>query len=55
MGVGWLWLVDTDAGRVEILSNVRGRMVPGAAFERGQTILADPFPGVAVPLDLILI
>lgn len=55
MGVGWLWLVDLDAGRVETLSNVRGRMVPGLAFERGQTILADPFSGVAVPVDLILI
>jgi hypothetical protein len=28
MGVGWLWLVDTDAKQIEVLENVRGKMLP---------------------------
>lgn len=55
MGVAWLWLVDPDAGRVETFSNVRGRMVPGPAFARGQQVQADPFTAAPIPIERILL
>jgi Uma2 family endonuclease len=55
MGVGWLWLVDPDTGRLEAFANQRGRMVPGPVFTRGQHLEADPFPDVSIPIDLILV
>jgi Uma2 family endonuclease len=55
MGVGWLWLVDPDAGRVEAFANVRGRMGPGPVFGRGQQVQADPPGDASIPIDLILL
>jgi len=55
MGVGFLWLVDPDAGRVEAFANVRGRMVPGPSFGRGQQVQADPFGDASIPTDAILL
>jgi Uma2 family endonuclease len=55
MGVGWLWLVDPDAGRVEPFVNVRGRMVPGPVFTRGQKVQAEPFSEASIPIDAILL
>lgn len=41
-----------DAGRVEAFANVRGRMVPGPVFGRGQQVQADPFADASIPIDL---
>lgn len=49
MGVGWLWLVDTDAKRIEVLENVRGKMLPRASVESG-ALVAPPFGDVGVDL-----
>lgn len=49
MGVGWLWLVDADARRVETFENVRGQMVPRAVFEAGAPVAGEPFAGVSIP------
>lgn len=55
MGVGWLWLVDPDAGRLDAFANVRGRMVAGPVFGRGEHVRADPFGDVPIPIELILL
>lgn len=55
MGVGWMWLVDPDAGRVEAFANVRGRMAPGPVFARGQRVQAEPFADASIPIDLLLL
>lgn len=49
MGVGWLWLVDTDAKRIEVLENVRGKMLPRVTVDSG-TLAAPPFGDVGVEL-----
>jgi len=55
MGVGWVWLLDPDARRLETFANVRGRMVPGPAFGDGQSFTGDPFGTVPIPLDRIFV
>jgi Uma2 family endonuclease len=55
MGVGWVWLLDTDARRLETFANVRGRMVPGPVFAEAQPFVGDPFGTVPVPLDRIFV
>ena len=49
MGVGWLWLVDTDARRIEVHENVRGKMIPTATVEAGP-VVPPPFGDVGVEL-----
>ena len=50
-GIAWLWLLDPDGRTVEVLENVRGRMVLRVAFHAGEVIDADPFTGAVIPLD----
>lgn len=49
MGVGWVWLVDVDQGRVETYLNVRGQMQKGPAFSSLDTITGDPFGATPLP------
>lgn len=49
MGVGWVWLVDVDQGRVETYVNVRGQMQKGPAFSPMDTITGDPFGATPLP------
>ncbi len=49
MGVGWVWLVDVDQGRVETYVNVRGQMQKGPAFSSVDTITGDPFGATPLP------
>jgi Uma2 family endonuclease len=49
MGVGWVWLVDVDQGRVETYVNVRGQMQKGPAFSSQDTITGDPFGATPLP------
>ncbi len=51
MGVGWLWLLDTDERTIETFTNVRGRMAPGPVFGVGQEISGDPFGPTPVPVE----
>ena len=54
MGVGWVWLVDTDdGGRVETYLNVRGQMQKGPAFSPLDTITGDPFGPAPLPVARI--
>lgn len=53
MGVAWLWLLDLDARRIEVLANERGRMLPHARFGPSGTVAAPPFEGVEVPLAVL--
>jgi Uma2 family endonuclease len=51
MGVGWVWLVDADAKRVETFMNVRGKMVAGAIATRDATLSVPPFEPVEIALS----
>ncbi len=55
MGVGWLWLLDTDRRTVETFANLRGRMTPGLIFATGQGVTGDPFGPILVPVDPIFV
>jgi Uma2 family endonuclease len=55
MGVGWLWLLDTDRRTIETFANVRGRMTPGPVFAAGQAVTGDPFGPTPVPIDPIFV
>jgi Uma2 family endonuclease len=55
MGVGWLWLLDTDRRSIETFANVRGRMVPGPALVAGQQVTGDPFGPAPVPVDPVFV
>ena len=55
MGVGWLWLLDTDRRTVETFANVRSRMTPGPVFVVGQQVTGDPFGPIPVPVDPIFV
>jgi Uma2 family endonuclease len=55
MGVGWLWLLDTDRRTIETFANVRGRMTPGPVFVAGQPVTGDPFGPIPVPVDSIFV
>ena len=55
LGVGWLWLLDTDRRTVETFANVRGRMTPGPVFVTGQGVSGDPFGPIPVPVDPIFV
>jgi Uma2 family endonuclease len=50
MGVGWLWLLDTDGRRVETFANVRGQMIAGLVFETGDALTGEPFGDTPVPV-----
>jgi Uma2 family endonuclease len=49
MGVGWVWLVEVDQGRVETYVNVRGQMQKGPTFSSLETITGDPFGPTPLP------
>ncbi len=51
MGVGWVWLVDADHGRVETYVNVRGQMKAGPAFSSSDSITGDPFGPTPLPAE----
>jgi Uma2 family endonuclease len=55
MGVGWLWLLDTDRRTLETFANVRGRMTPGPIFGTRQAVTGDPFGPIPVPVDPIFV
>jgi Uma2 family endonuclease len=51
MGVGWVWLVDADAQRVETFINVRGQMVASRVVTRGDSFTGDPFGAAPIPVS----
>lgn len=52
MGIAWLWLLDPDARAVQVLENVRGRLVSRGAYGVGDAIPPGPF-GAPVPVDAL--
>ncbi|MBK8595225.1 MAG: Uma2 family endonuclease [Holophagales bacterium] len=48
MGVGYVWLVDVGAKRVETFANVRGSMVPGPVLAADAELAAEPFGALGV-------
>ena len=53
MGVGWLWILDPDAGRVETFTNERGTMVAGPTLGAGDIVSAPPFEELTSRVDAL--
>jgi len=53
MGVGWLWILDPDAGMVETFTNERGTMVAGPTLGAGDILSAPPFEELTSRVDAL--
>jgi Uma2 family endonuclease len=53
-GVPEYWIVDPDAGAIEVLRLDRGAYHPAGYFERGSVLVSTSLPGLGLSIDDVL-